>query len=219
MLIQGKHAKVKLYSEAIRIFKTYSDSFYCYNELLTLNFLSSEKIMNLNAKKESDYTLSMDWLNNTYPLENINDQNFKITSKLATYLKALHCKSMKTLGHYLTHEDIFADNLLICKTTQDLYLIDWGLSKKRHTVYPDIASCAIGLFNENPELYKIFLTEYFESLNNIDLDVLEFYIKELAFDYRNIRIQNTIETESLDKRVEKAYKILDYLEQEKSDEQ
>lgn len=212
MITQGKHAEVRLYKEQIRVFKTYKDSKFIDNEFCALTFLAKTGIMNLNPKRESDKTISMDWIKNAKPpgLKTKSQRTF-IVNQLATYLRHLHQYSHKVFGLYLTHEDIFQDNVLICPETDILLFIDWGLSKKRASVYPDLASCALGIFNEYPESFKYFIYEYFLSDKNIDTEQLYFYVTELCQEYKAIREKNNIESESLDLRLIKAGKNIQLL--------
>jgi serine/threonine protein kinase len=212
MITQGKHAEVRLYEEQIRVFKTYKDSKFADNEFFALNFLARTGIMNLNPKKETAKTISMDWIKNARaPVLNTAVQRSYFVKQLACYLKHLHNYSLEVFGLYLTHEDLFLDNILICPKTSVLLFIDWGLSKKRATEYPDLASCALGLFNEYPESFISFINEYYQSSKTIDIDQLYFYIAELCQEYREIREKNNIESESLEQRQLNAKKMIQIL--------
>lgn len=208
MLIQGKHAKVKLHQEQIRVFKTYEDYTYVDNEYFALDFLAKQEIMDLHPKKESPFTISMDLITDAESpgLEN-PEKRQDLIKNLVSYLKILHANSYNEYGLYITHEDLFPDNLLICNNSDTLYFIDWGLSKKRSSIYPDIASAALGIMNDYPEYYKFFLEEYFDNLSSVDIKLIELYIKDLYEQYKEIREKNNIETESLNIRLKKAYEI------------
>lgn len=209
MIIQGKHAHIKLHKEQIRVFKTYEDFSYVDNEYFALDFLANQEIMNLNPKKESLYTISMDWITEAEsPKIDTPEQRRFLVKNLVSYLKNLHKNSFETFGLYITHEDLFLDNLLVCDNSDILYFIDWGLSKKRSSVYPDIASAALGVMNEYPDCYKLFLSEYFENLNEVDLHLIKVYINELFHEYVSIREKNNIETSSLNLRHKKALEMI-----------
>ena len=198
MITQGKHASTKLYKNEIRIFKTYKDSVYVDNEYFALSFLAKNNIMDLHPKKESPFTISMDWIKDAESID-VNENHF-IPIRLAAYLKVLHKSSFEQYGLYITHEDLFSDNILICPKFNTLYFIDWGLSKKRNTIYPDIASVALGIFNEKPEYYRIFLDNYF-NIAQIDYEQINFFLENLFNECIIIREKNNFETESLEKRL------------------
>lgn len=209
MLIQGKHAQIKIYEEKIRILKTYKDPQYVDNEFSALDFLAKVGIMNLNPKIESTNTISLDWINEgDIPELKTNKQKELFIYDLVKYLKELHKLSYDYYGFYVTHEDIFLDNLLICKNTGKLFFIDWGLSKKRNNVYPDIASSVLGVFNDYPELFTSFLKEYFEISSKIDFSQIEMYVNQLYQEYYNIRVSNSFCTDTLDARLLKAKELL-----------
>lgn len=212
MLIQGKHAQIKLYKENIRVFKTYQDSAYTDNEYFALDFLAKQEIMNLNPIKESTFTISMDWINEAESpnMDTPENRNYMVVN-LASYLKTLHVNSYNAYKLYITHEDLFLDNFLVCKNSNLLYFIDWGLSKKRDSVYPDIASALLGTFNDYPEYYKLFLEEYFGSLYEVEFKLIEKYVSDLHLEYCSIREKNNFETVSLKLRLEKAQKTLVHL--------
>ena len=213
MLIQGKHSQVKLHKEKIRVFKTYKDSSYVDNEYSALDFLAKQEIMNLNPIKESPYTISMDWIREAQSPETETPENMNyLVINLASYLKTLHANSYKAHNLYITHEDLFLDNFLVCQNSNLLYFIDWGLSKKRDSVYPDIASALLGAFNDCPEYYKLFLKEYFGSLQGVEFKLIQKYVLDLCQEYSLIREKNGFETDSLKLRLEKAQKTLVNLE-------
>lgn len=196
----GKHAKIEIYSAYKRVFKTYKDSLYVENEYFALSFLATQNIMNLNSKKESPFTISMDFIQDAKSPDSINENFVRI---LTAYLKNLHKCSLRTYGKYITHEDIFPDNILICEKLDTIYFIDWGLSKKRDCPYPDIASCALGVFNNEPQLYRLFLELYFGDISKVDFNLIDKYVKELYNEFKAIRLENNFEIESLDRRYEK----------------
>jgi serine/threonine protein kinase len=212
MITRGKHAEIRLYEKQIRIFKTYKDSLYVDNEHFALSFLASQKIMNLHPKKESAHTISMDWIKETIQPD---ISNYKtrghLRSQLSAYLKELHQLSFEKYGQYITHEDIFPDNVLKCCNTDKLIIIDWGLSKKRDNVYPDFASIIMGIFNEYPEDAAELITEYSGNLSNIDCELILRYVYELYEEYKNIRKSNNVEIKSLDSRLKQAINILNLL--------
>ena len=206
MKTSGKHAKIIINPADKRVFKTYNDPMYVDNEFFALSFLAGQNIMDLNPRKETLYTISMDFIEDA---RNPDDSDLKpLPAMLARYLKTLHSCSYKKFGEYITHEDIFADNILICGKFGTLYFIDWGLSQKRSTPYPDIASCALGVFNNEPESYRQFLQNYFEDISKIDFSLIEKYISSLYNKFKSIRIENDFETNSLDKRLENAGKVI-----------
>lgn len=210
--LQGKHAKIKLCKKADRVFKTYNESSYIDNEYFALRFLAENDIMNLNPKRESYFTISMDWINDAHsPSLKTDKEKIFLAKELALYLKKLHKTSYETFGLYITHEDIFSDNLLICENYGILYFIDWGLSKKRKSVYPDIASPALGIFNEHPEFYEILLREYFSDTEFIDYKRVKKHILDLYEECFNIRSDNNFETNSLNVRLKNALNIIDKL--------
>ncbi|OGH98833.1 MAG: hypothetical protein A2104_08450 [Candidatus Melainabacteria bacterium GWF2_32_7] len=212
MLIQGKHAQVKLHKEKIRVIKTYEDSSYVDNEYFALDFLAKQGIMDLNPEKKSIYIISMDWIKEAEsPKMDTPDERDYLVENLVSYLKNLHSNSYKAYGLYITHEDLFLDNFLVCNNSNILYFIDWGLSKKRETVYPDIASALLGAFNDYPEEYKLFLTKYFGSLSNVDLKAINTYIMSLYQEYNLIRENNNLETDSLKLRLRNAQEVIKQL--------
>lgn len=209
MIIQGKHAQIKLYKENIRVFKTYKDSLYADNEYFALNCLAEMNIMNLHPKKETQETLSMDWIENAkQPDLSIKQERFNLANQLALYLKHLHNCSIKKYGQYITHEDIFSDNILICDFSGSLLFIDWGLSKKRDNIFPDMASTALGVFNDYQETYEYFLLKYFNEHLQPDFKLIDKYILDLYNEYKTIREENNFETETLQKRLNNARNII-----------
>ena len=209
MLVQGKHSQVKLHKEKIKVFKTYKESSYVDNEYFALDFLAKQEIMNLNPVKESPYVISMDWIREAEsPQMNTPENRNYLVINLSSYLKTLHDNSYKAYKLYITHEDLFLDNFLVCKNSNLLYFIDWGLSKKRDSVYPDIASALLGTFNDHPEDYKLFLEKYFGSIVEVKFNLIEKYVLELSLEYSLIREKNGIETDSLKLRLEKAQEII-----------
>lgn len=209
MINQGKHAKVNLYKDQVKVYKTYNESEYAENEFFALSFLAKTNIMNLNPTIVDSKTISIDWLKDTEPVEiNKNIVSNELAFFLATYLKNLHTKSFEYYSYFLTHEDIFLDNVLKSKNSENIYLIDWGLSNKRTTVYPDISSIAIGILNDHPYIYCLFIEEYFGSLSNCNKKELKATIKCLYDKYYSIREVNNIETNSLKERLEKSHELI-----------
>jgi serine/threonine protein kinase len=212
MIIQGKHSNIRLYKEIIRVFKTYKDSSYVNNEFFALDFLAKQEIMNLNPQIESPFTISMDWIREAEsPQMNSPENRAYMVTNLASYLKILHDNSFKSFNHYITHEDLFLDNFLVSNNSNMLFFIDWGLSKKRDNVYPDIASALLGAFNDYPNDYRLFLDEYFGRSYKVDFKLIEKYSFELFNEYRLIREENEIETNSLKQRLEKVYQSIQLL--------
>ncbi|EKE03415.1 MAG: hypothetical protein ACD_20C00207G0012 [uncultured bacterium] len=212
MIIQGKHAKIKLHKEKIRVLKTYEDSSYVDNEYFALDFLAKQGIMNLNPLKESVYTISMDLITEAQsPKINTPEERDYLVTNLVSYLKNLHSNSYKEYGLYITHEDLFLDNFLVCNNSNILYFIDWGLSKKRESIYPDIASALLGAFNDYPEDYKLFLEKYFGSIADVDLNAIATNIADLSQKYSSIREKNNIETDSLKLRLKNAMETINKL--------
>lgn len=209
MLVQGKHAQIKLCKKHIRIVKIYKDPFYVENELFALDYLAKSGIMNLHPKKETSNIISMDWIKGAErpKIDSVKQRHYLI-GNLAAYLKNLHKNSYNSYSLYITHEDLFLDNLLICPKSGVLYFIDWGLSKKRDSVYPDIASAALGIMNDNSEYYKSFLIKYFGDISEINFNLIEKYIYESYNEYKGIREGNGIETDSLKARLKNAQEIV-----------
>lgn len=213
MLFQGKHACVELYNKDIRIFKTYQDSSYAENEYFALNFLAHTGIMNLYPKKESLSVISFDRIKNAQkPKLDTPKQRTYLAKELAYHLKQIHLAAYKKYKFYITHEDLFADNLLICNNTKKLFLIDWGLSNKRDNIYPDIASLALGAFNDYPESYMIFLDKYFENRDIVDISEIQNCFDRLYNEYRIIRVKNRFEIDSLNEKLIKAKEIIMFLQ-------
>ena len=103
---------------------------------------------------------------------------------------------------------------MICENFGTLHLIDWGLSKKRNSVYPDIASCAIGIFNDYPDYYKLFLKNFFKDVSKIDFKMIEKCLKELYTEFKLIRMENNFEINSLDQQFEKAKNVINSVRME-----
>ena len=212
MLLQGKHAQTKLYTEQLRLLKTYIEPCYAENEYFALNFLAESGIMSLNPKKESPESISMDWIKKAKSPElETDNQLLTLTTGLAAYLKNLHKNSLKIHGFYLTHEDLFLDNLLICEKSGKLFLIDWGLSQKSNSVYPDAASVLLGALNDFPDYYEVFLEELTGNIEKTDFEAFKLQINSLYNKYKAIRKQNGIETSSLDLRLQNAFNIIEIL--------
>lgn len=212
MILNGKHARVELYEKQIRIVKTYNNFVYVNNELAALTFLSDNQIMDLDVRKENDLTISMRWIKEAKtPDLSCTKVRTHLKEKLACYLKTLHSKSYNQFGYYITHEDLFEDNLLICNSTGNILFIDWGLSKNRNTVYPDIASILLGIFNDYYMDYKDFLYFYFDMPANIDFFQIENFLDERYQEYKMIRLSNNIEIESLNLRLKNAKEIINKL--------
>lgn len=209
MLIQGKHAKVEYYEKQIKIFKTYDEHSYNNNEFFALNFLANNSLMNINPQKESDYSLSMDYIDGADKLNSIDSKQIAIiTKKLVSFLQQLHKISFEENQFFITHEDIFLDNILATSNLEKIYLIDWGLSKKRENIYPDIASATMGIYNDFPHEFDLFLQEYFKSHYMIDFDLLQKNIEDRYKEYYSVRKKNNFETDSLKVRYNKALSLI-----------
>lgn len=213
MLNCGKHAEISLDREQERVFKTYKNSMYVDNELFALKFLAKAGILDLKPNKESEYTLSFNWLNdNVYSVLSEKSINSSFLESLVEKLKKLHINSFKEFGYFLTHEDLFADNILLRKSDNAINIIDWGLSGKRSNIYPDIASLALGIFNKNPQAYRSFLKLYFDSDINVDFGEIQYYAEFLYNEYLNIRLENCIEIDSLKERLSTALQVIKEVE-------
>ncbi|OGI03269.1 MAG: hypothetical protein A2Y25_05045 [Candidatus Melainabacteria bacterium GWF2_37_15] len=209
MKFKGKHAKIEIYLERQRVFKTYKDPMYADNEYFALCFLADQNIMDLKPRKESLFTISLDFIQDAKSLDfTCKMDTERFVGLLTLYLRNLHRSSLHNFGKYITHEDIFPDNILICEKLGTLYFIDWGLSKKRESPYPDIASCALGVFNNEAGLYRLFLEQYFGDISKINFNLIDKYINDIYNECKSIRLENNFEINSLDERFEKAKHII-----------
>lgn len=209
MFKPGKHAKIKLCKKSLRISKMYKNIYYTKNEYFALNFLAKSKILNLNPKQESIHTLSMDFLPyKTQQESNKLYKNIYFPKQLANKLKMIHNRSFYKFNAYLNHRDLFDDNILIDKNNQTLHLIDWGLSKLEDSVYSDIASALMGVFNTDTKSFLHFLKEYFNTLESIDGEEIKSHLYLLYKECYTIRTINNIETKSLKNRLNNAEKTI-----------
>lgn len=201
----NRHAKIEFCPFSSRVKKRYEKAFYANNEYSALKMLSEFKIMDLRPQKESETEISMDYIKNTRSPE---IENEKFIYNLAMFLKKLHYQSKCANGCYLTHGDIFEDNILLSRDTDKIYVIDWGLAKNEDNIYRDIASCLLGVFNKSSKSFRLFLNQYFEDTSKIDFSLINNYLEIIYNEFKLIRLENNFEIQSLETRFEKARGII-----------
>lgn len=208
---KGKHATIYLNSDKSRLFKHYEEPKFVHNEFFALQFLENNCHYNLSPKKESDNSLSVNYLTLQHPSKVLNKY---FVDTLCKHLKIIHLTSHQHFGLFLNHCDLFEDNIFIT-AENNIITIDWGLSRLDSSVYLDLSSLLLGLFNSNTNWFDYFVSSYFGHKKFVDFSKLRYHLYILYEDYTSVRKNNKIETNSLDFRLKKALNVINLSSEKK----